>query len=66
MPGSWGAVLAVRRKPKVPAKWAGALGVCGELEHLWQEKGVKSHQGPDLCPFEDSAHGLNGHRFWVM
>lgn len=53
------------KKAKGIAKVGRSLEVCaGELERLWgQEKGVKGHLGPDLCPLEDSAQGLNGHRF---
>lgn len=45
-----------------------SLEVCaGELERLrGQEKEMKSHPGPDLCPFEDSAQGMNGHRCWAV
>lgn len=53
------------KKAKGISKVGRILEVCVEgLEPLWgREKGVKSPQGPDLWPFEGSAHGLNGHKF---
>lgn len=62
-----GGLLAVIKhfvkKAKGTVKVGRSLEGCSEeLECLWgQERGVKGHPEPDLCPFEDATQGLNGH-----
>lgn len=73
-PAPWGNPSCEQALCEDGQRYHGGGGVSGGAWRCVQEswnafesrKGGKGHLEPDLCPSEDSAQDLNGHRFWVL